>query len=140
MDWAVSHFVYERLNIVTFLTDHQTLGAHTDIIQYQPEVTTTFRWTHPGSRPFGFTVSKQCPGKDCNRLKTRSRKANPAADVITLQCSQCKHETSFKLDPKWKWTDGKRDEGGWLFLKEKYESKESKRKASDASHMDVDMA
>jgi hypothetical protein len=133
MDWAVSHFIYERLNITTFLSDHQTLGAHTDIIQFQPGVTTTFRWTHPGSRPFGFGVSKQCPQKDCKRLKTRSRKGKSTADRISLQCSQCKHEVSFQLDPAWTWCDG---EVAWLFKIEK----DKKSKESNANDMDVEMA
>jgi len=141
MDWAVSHFIFERLNITSFLSDHQTLGAHTDIIQYQPGMTTTFRWTHPGSRPFGFGVSKQCPQEDCKRLKTRSRKGSSTADCISLQCSQCKHKVSFHLDPTWTWCDGKDGEVAWLFKTEKdKKSKESKRKELNANKMDVDMA
>ena len=130
MDWAVSQFVFERTKLTSFLSDHQTLGAHTDIIQYQPGITTYFRWTHPGMHPFGFGVSKQCP---CKRLKTRTRKRSSTENQISLQCSQCKHEVSFQLDNTWTWSDGKGNEGAWLVLTER-------DKKSDGNQMDVDMA
>ena len=132
MDWAVSHFIYERLNLTSFLSDHQTLSAHTNIIQFQHGLTTSFRWTHPGTCPFSFGVSKQC---SCKRLKTRSRKRGSTEDQIILQCSECKHQVSFQLDTAWKWSDGKGGDGAWLVLAEMHNKKQL-----DVNKMDVDIA
>ncbi|KIM40990.1 hypothetical protein M413DRAFT_28089 [Hebeloma cylindrosporum] len=122
MDWAVSHFVFERLNISSFLSDHQSLGAHTDIVQFQPGNTTTFRWTHPSIRPFGIGISKQCPGDDCKRLKTRLPK-------------KCKDEAMYTLPEDWDWVDKYKDDqgGAWLFL-----TKPHVKVTENANKMDVD--
>lgn len=119
MDWALYHFIYERLSLSSFLNDHQTLGAHTDIIQFEQKKTTTFRWAHPGTRPFGVGITKQCPNPDCNRLKTLSPKASEDGMTIHLRCSVCKYEATYMFPAGWAWVDGptvKGDhgQGAWL--------------------------
>ena len=115
MDWAVFQFVFEHIKLTSFLSDHQTLDAQTDIIQYQPGITTYFRWTHPGMHHFVFWVSKQCP---CKRQKTRTQKQSSTDNQILLQCSQCKHAVCLQLDTTWTQSDEKGNEGAWLVLTE----------------------
>jgi hypothetical protein len=123
MDWAVSHFVFERQDLNNFLREHQSLGAHTDIIQFQSDIitkaniTTTFRWTHPGARPFGNDINKQCPG--CNRLKTRSPNLDASGSRIRLQCSKCPYYDDYDFPAGWKWVHsapvkGDGGQGAWL--------------------------
>jgi hypothetical protein len=116
MDWAVNHFIFERPTLNGFLRDHQALGAHTDIIQFQPGKTTTFKWTHPGARPFGIDINKQCP--DCQRLKTRSPKINVDGSIC-LRCSGCRKEVKYELPRGWTWlhnppVKGDQGQGTWL--------------------------
>ena len=88
IDWAVAHLIYECLDLANFLSDHQTLGTHTDIIRFQPGITTSFRWMHPGACSFGFDVSKQCL---CKRLKTRLWNWNSRqphfSSILSMQAS-----------------------------------------------------
>ena len=104
MDLTLSHFVFGRPNLDGFLREHASLGAHTDIIEFQAGKTTTFRWTHPGSRPLGFPINKQCP--NCNRLKTRVPKQNDNGTSILVRCSACKHTVTYVLPAGWNWTHG----------------------------------
>ena len=115
MDWALSHFVFDRLKIEHLLHEHQALGAHTDIVQFESGDMKRFRWTHPGAWPLGYGINPQCGS--CKRLKTKAPK--PGADsTIVIRCSHCKSETLFTFPPKWKWVKGpppKDDErGAWL--------------------------
>ncbi|KIM38491.1 hypothetical protein M413DRAFT_76005 [Hebeloma cylindrosporum] len=116
MDWALNHFVFERQGLNTFIRDHQALGAHTDIIQFQPDKTTTFKWTHPGARPFGFDINKQCPY--CQRLKTRVPRIE-ADGSVCLRCSKCMKEVTYNLPHGWTWLHsapfkGDQGQGAWL--------------------------
>jgi len=126
MDWALSHFIHERRSLSTFLMDHQTLGAHTDIIQFQNKMTTTFRWTHPGIRPFGESVvTRQCPNGECNRLKMVSPTVSRNGMNIRLQCEVCHEEATYTFPTDWAWVDGapvKGDhgQGAWLVHKESH--------------------
>ena len=120
MDLALNHFVFDRPGLQGFLRDHQALGAHTDIIQFQPGQTMTYRWTHPGARPLGFNIHKQCP--NCQRLKTRVPTINRDGS-ITLQCSGCTKEVTYNLPHGWEWLlnvpkKGDQGQGAWLIYKE----------------------
>lgn len=114
------HFVFDQPNIEYFLREHQALGAHTDIIQFQSGKMTTFKWTHTGTRPLGFGINPQCPS--CKRLKTNSPKANKNYSEIVLQCSECKATQVFTFPSGWKWMHGppptgkglKDERGAWL--------------------------
>jgi hypothetical protein len=118
MDWAVSHFVFKRPDLEGFLCDHQSLGAHTDIIQFKSGSTTTFRWTHPGARPFGNNINKQCPS--CRQLKTRSPNLDATGLRIRLTCSVCKYYGDpYEFPAGWKWVQsapvkGDGGQGAWL--------------------------
>jgi hypothetical protein len=118
MDWALNHFVFDRQKLEGFLREHQSLGAHTDIIQFQSGTTTTFRWTHPGARPFGNNINKQCPG--CGRLKTRSPNLDPTGSKIRLVCSVCRYYGDTYVFPAgWVWAHsapvkGDGGQGAWL--------------------------
>ena len=118
MDLAVNHFIFERGKLDGFLRDHQSLGAHTDIVQFQSGITTTFRWSHPGARPFGNDINKQCPG--CKRLKTRSPNIDASGLRIRLLCSVCKYSGDPYVFPAgWGWVHsapvkGDAGQGAWL--------------------------
>jgi len=116
MDWALNHFIFDRPGLHGFLRDHQALGAHNDIIQFQSNETTTFKWTHPGACPMGFDINKQCP--NCQQLKTRVPKIN-ADGSIGLRCSQCKKGVAYNVPQAWKWLHnapnrGDQGQGAWL--------------------------
>ena len=96
MDLALSHFIFDRPKIENILHDHQNIGAHTDIVQFQAGIVTTFRWTHPGARPLGFGVYNQC--LNCKRLKTQTAKPNDDHSKILLKCRECKAEFVFNLE------------------------------------------
>lgn len=120
MDLALSHFIFNRPKIENILHDHQNIGAHTDIVQFQAGIVTTFRWTHPGARPLGFGVYNQC--LNCKRLKTQTAKPNDDHSKILLKCRECKAEFVFNLERGWRWVrtpPAKGDvRGAWLVLTE----------------------
>ncbi len=120
MDWGLNHFIFDRPKIERFLLDHQAIGAHTDIVQFQHSKTNTFRWTHAGARPMGFGTNPQCVV--CHRLKTKTAKPNEDHSEIVHRCSACKSEMVFKFPSGWKWVHGppsKGDErGAWLVFEE----------------------
>lgn len=107
------------------LRDHQSLGAHTDIIQFKRGNVTIFRWTHPVTRPLGFRIHDQCT--KCNRLKTMKPKPSSDHSTILMRCTECKHEILYGLtpEPKWIWihnSPNKGDErGAWIAFLETHE-------------------
>ena len=134
MDWVLSHFVFERPRLENIIHDHQGLGAHTEIVQFQSGNIRTFRWTHPGACLLGF-INNQC--SNCKRLKTRVPKKNDNPLEIDLQCMVCKVVTSYRKPPGWEWVHGpvsKGDEhGAWLVHTES----EKKNVAPQADSMDM---
>lgn len=120
MDLALSHFIFDRPKIENILHDHQNIGAHTDIVQFQASIVTTFRWTHPGARPLGYGIHNQCT--NCKGLKTRSAKPNEDHSRIVLRCRVCKYEIVYNLPEGWGWVrspPAKGDvRGAWLVLTE----------------------
>ena len=86
MTFALNHFIYDHINMALILCDQQILGAHTDVILFEPTVITTFKWTHPGACPMGNDTPCliQCP--NCHRLKTTSPKQTTDLNVIHLKC------------------------------------------------------
>jgi len=116
MDIAIQFFIYGRTNLASILRCQQELGAHTDIIEFQPKKTSTFRWTHHGSRPMGFGIVDQCAS--CHHLKTLKPIVIEDDAQIVLKCSNCKNSTTYRLPSEWKWVDKpplKGDErGAWV--------------------------
>ena len=124
MSFTLNHFIYDRINMVLILREQQILGAHTDVILFEPKVITTFKWTHPGARPMGNDTpcSIQCP--DCHRLKTPSPEATTDRNVIRLKCAKCPWEDEYSIPTGFKWCKGQSskdgaDRGAWLFKTEK---------------------
>ena len=72
MDLALNQFIFNCINFVHLIREHQALGAHTDIIVFQATTVKTYRWSHPGACPMGNRSSNQCT--KCHRLKTLSPK------------------------------------------------------------------
>jgi hypothetical protein len=103
---TLSHFIFDRPKLENILRDHQSLGAHTDVVQFKRGNVTTFRWTHPGARPMGFKINSQCP--NCNRLKTREPKPSLNHSTAILQCLGCDFKQVYTLEalPKWLWVHG----------------------------------
>jgi len=121
MDWALSHFVFGRPKLDGFIREHASLGAHTDIIEFQPGETTIFRWSHPGARPVGFHISKQCPA--CGRLKTRKPMPNEDGTSVIFKCRVCRNRTIYTLPDGWNWTHGPavmgdQGQGAWMHYTE----------------------
>jgi len=117
MDLALNHFIFDCINFALILRDQQVLGAHTDVIVFQPGVIKTFRWAHPGARPMGNSISNQCPG--CHRLKTLTpiHIGDPSSNVLT--CSGCKWNETYKIPNGFVWCHGAsackgEDRGAWL--------------------------
>ena len=116
MDWALNHFVFDRKEIKYILGEHQSIGAHTDIYQFQAGGVKIYRWTHP-IRPFGTSTNRQCAG--CSRLGTLRPNVTPTE--ILLKCNKCKDENRYTFPAGWEWIDGpmsKSDKGGaWIVYK-----------------------
>lgn len=116
MDIGLHHFIYDRLNFKNILKDKQDLGAHTDIAIFQPGRITTFAWIHPGIRPMGFDISKQCP--ECQYLKTLHPTISQGHLTTTLKCENCKKIFVYTFPTGWKWAHGppvKGDQrGSWI--------------------------
>ena len=81
MDLALNQFVLDRINFVHAICEQQALGAHTDVIVFQPGSVKTYRWAHPGARPMGNSTSNQCPNVTTSRLCLQKSlmKASPQA-------------------------------------------------------------
>jgi hypothetical protein len=122
MDLALNQFIFNRINFVNIIREHQALGAHTDIIVFQSTMIKTYRWTHPGARPMGNRNSNQC--SSCHRLKTLSPKRNNDDQFsIALKCSECNWEKKFKVAEGFRWCQGESpskggDRGAWLVFAE----------------------
>lgn len=119
MDLALNQFVFDRINLFLVLRGQQILGAHTDIILFQPEVVKTFRWTHPGARPMGNDTSSsiQCPV--CHRLRTTSPKFTRDPNSIILKCLKCPWEETYTVPVGFQWCNGEAankggERGAWL--------------------------
>ncbi|KAF8874813.1 hypothetical protein CPB84DRAFT_1667114, partial [Gymnopilus junonius] len=55
MDLALNYFVYGWKGLSQFLQEHQALGAHIDIIEFQAQRIFTYTWTHPGAWAMGHS-------------------------------------------------------------------------------------
>jgi hypothetical protein len=123
MDFALQYFIYDRTNLFPILRGQQELGAHTDVIEFQPGKISTFRWTHHGSRPMGFGIVDQCAG--CHYLKTLKPIVIENGAQISLKCSNCKKNTTYRLPSGWEWINNppvKGDErGAWIVRIELHE-------------------
>jgi len=146
MDLALNQFVLDRINFINVIREHQALGAHTDIIVFQFDGISTYRWTHPGARPMGNSTSNQCPG--CHRLKTPSpKKDNDNRFSSVLRCSACGLEQTFNVPDGFKWCHGESpvkggERGAWMVLTkhnpvEKSDSKKDKE-STKAGRSDED--
>lgn len=120
MELGLQHFIYNRPSLAPILRDQQELGAHTDVIDFQPGQITTFRWTHPGARPMGSRFVNQC--SSCQRLKTLKPTDGKDRRQITLKCSFCNNATQFTLPPEWDWVNGipvkGEERGAWIVCKD----------------------
>lgn len=137
---GLNHFIYDRKTLKHLLRDNQILGAHTDVVQYQADSYTTFRWTHPILRPMGEPMVPQCP--TCHRIRIFNiLKTTPA--FITLKCSfpSCDFRCSYYLPHKMEWVFGpssKDDErGAWCFVRAQYD--EGDEEGGDVNVEDVNM-
>jgi hypothetical protein len=140
MDLALNQFVFDRINFVNIIREHQALGAHTDIIVFQSTEVKTYRWTHPGARPMGNRNSNQC--SKCHRLKTLSPKRNNDDRFsIVLKCSACNWEKMFEVPNGFKWCQGESpskgaDRGAWMVMAEP-NTADSDSRATEHDNMDI---
>jgi len=140
MDLALNQFVFDRINFVNIIREHQALGAHTDVVVFEPTKVKTYKWTHPGACPMGNKTSNQC--SKCHRLKTLSPKRdNEDRFSIVLKCSECHWEKSFKVPEGFKWCQGESpskggDRGAWMVFTET--NSEVSSKSDEDVKMDLD--
>jgi hypothetical protein len=118
MDLASNYFILDQINLIHILREQQTLGAHTDVILFNPKTITTFRWTHPGARPMGnYTPdSIQCPA--CLLLKSTSPTSIGKISSI-LKCKECGWNGTYKLPEGFNWCQGEDptnglERGAWI--------------------------
>jgi hypothetical protein len=128
MDLTLQIFIYNRNNIAYILRGQQELGAHTDVVEFQPNKVSVFRWTHHGARPMGFRVIIQCTA--CQHLKTLKPLTDENDNTrLLLKCSNCQKSTAYKLLEGWKWaisSPAKGDErGAWIVRVDFYEEDEA---------------
>lgn len=125
MDWALAHFVYDRPHIKYLLIEHQSLGAHTDIIQFQHGGSKVYRWTHVGAQPLGFHINPQCG--QCYRLKTKTPKPTQEKSginhsAIVIRCTACKSQNMYAFPAGWDWVDNRpvkgEERGAWIVCDE----------------------
>ncbi|KAF8800814.1 hypothetical protein BYT27DRAFT_7116607, partial [Phlegmacium glaucopus] len=124
MDLGLHHFIYNCTKLNNLLLDQQELGAHTNIVEFCPRNVSTFKWSHPGSRPMGVGISKQC--HRCGWLKTMNPTVSMDNLKVVLKCSQCKSMNTYNFPTGWKWVHGpaKRDErGSWMVFVDSEENK-----------------
>ncbi|KAF8800473.1 hypothetical protein BYT27DRAFT_7117398 [Phlegmacium glaucopus] len=124
MDLGLHHFIYNRTKLDNLLLDQQELGAHTNIVEFHPQNVSTFKWSHPGARPMGVGISKQC--HRCGWLKTMNPTVSMDNLKVVLKCSQCKFMNTYDFPTGWKWVHGpaKRDEhGSWMVFVDSEENK-----------------
>ena len=128
MDLALHTFVFDRMALINILQEQQSLGAHTDVVEFREKATTTYRWTHPGARPMGndAPASVQCP--QCGHLKTVSPKSTGQI-ASTLKCSKCPWSEIYGLPEGFKWCQGETptnglERGAWAAQVERNVSKD----------------
>ena len=116
MDVALQNFIHGRLDLRKIMKAQQVLGAHTDVVVFEPGKITRFKWTHPSIRPMGSDISRQC--KKCYYLKTLKVLNTNDNSTTKLKCSNCLREKEYEKSKEWSWADGslvKGDERGcWL--------------------------
>jgi len=141
MSFALNHFIHDRINMGHLLHEQQVLGAHTDVIVFEPMVITTFKWTHTGARPMGNDTpcSIQCP--KCHHLKTPSPKATKDPNVICLKCSKCPWDDTYSIPTGFEWCQGQSSkdggtQGAWLVTTEENDLKSTQNNSS-GNNMEV---
>ena len=146
MDLALNQFIFNCINFVHLIHEHQALGAHTDIIVFQATTVKTYRWSHPGAHSMGNRSPIQCT--KCHCLKTLSpKRENENQFKIVLRCSKCKWENTFEVPEGFRWcqgeslTKGVDSRGAWMVLTEPNpgdsDSKASKSGDGDNIMMDI---
>lgn len=127
MELAQNQFIFNRFSLFLVLRGQQVLGAHTDIILFQPDAIKTFRWTHPGACPAGndTSSSSQCP--ECHCLRTTSPKLTKDPNSVILECSKkgshCPWKKTFTVPVGFSWCHGEAmnkegERGAWLLKTE----------------------
>lgn len=120
MDIGLHHFIYDSLDIRTILNDHPDLGAHTNIVNFQPGAATSYMWTHPSVRPMGTAIYNQC--RKCYSLNHFRITVTDDYSKTIHKCTKCKDRVSYTIPQGWNWINDastKADErGSWLVKKE----------------------
>ncbi|EDR03103.1 uncharacterized protein LACBIDRAFT_307567 [Laccaria bicolor S238N-H82] len=126
MDLALQNYVHDRIGLINVLREQQALGAHTDVVLFQPNAITTFRWTHPGARPMGndTPASIQCP--ECSGFKTSPKSTRQQPSI--LKCEDCPWSATYTLPEGFRWCQGESptnglERGAWIQKVEKTEDK-----------------
>jgi hypothetical protein len=116
MEIGLQHFIYNRRNLEPILRGQQELGAHTDVVEFQQNKISTFKWTHHGTRPMGFGFLNQC--SVCHHLQTLKPTVNKDHTQIVMKCSICIKTTTYDFPHGWNWVNNppvKGDErGAWI--------------------------
>ena len=133
-DYALHRFIYLKENVFSYIYQHQTLGAHTDIVLFnsglmtgekkfrvEPTEATVLQllWSHDGRRPLGNNSPAQCPS--CLALKPWTPKRENSR--IIHKCKNCGKTQTYNAIPdamEIRPPGPKRggdERGGWLYKK-----------------------
>jgi hypothetical protein len=114
MDIGLQHFIYNRTTLNHILLDRQDIGAHTDVIEFNPGKVQTYKWTHLGARPMGVGITHQC--FSCGRLKTIKPRISSDGSSVVHKCSICHDIQTYNLPAGWKWLHNDKEDrrGAWL--------------------------
>ena len=87
MEIGLQHFIYNHPSLEPILCGQQELGAHTNVVEFQQNRISTFKWTHHGMHLMGFGFINQCTA--CHHLQTLKPTVNRDHTQIVMKCSIC---------------------------------------------------
>ena len=132
----LQYYVYNRSKVEAILTQHQSLGAHSNIILFrdraegETHLCERLVWAHPGIKPVGIPAPLQCEA--CGSIRPWRVKGQPNGNksernFVIHQCkwAGCRSRTGpgiqYNLPESMKWVKepvAKNDSrGGWVLEK-----------------------
>ncbi|KIM35706.1 hypothetical protein M413DRAFT_79136, partial [Hebeloma cylindrosporum] len=124
-DYAQNLFIHDKVHMGATIFDHQTLGAHTDVILFKAGEHLRFFWAHPILRPHGNPASTIChscqffmPWIDPNAKKRKLGQIKDHRAQIVHKCQNCELTLRYTFPEGAKWVrnngyDGT-ERGSWL--------------------------
>jgi hypothetical protein len=103
LDYALNRFIFLREGIESYIYDHQSLGAHTNVVilgsrsaSNLPEAKFLF-WSHDGKRPLGNHCPQQCP--HCFALRPWKPRSLKNKVEVEHRCKSCSKIFTYNPTP-----------------------------------------